>query len=208
MQAAPEDEKRFAGFLRQPNTGLFRLFAFRRQQQVVSVSDLKSGVRPGFNNYACMYSFSKKKHGHGLQGWVDPKLGLAELVLQDGIFVSGFMGESLGLLVKLGDVPLETVTEHTAGVAEMANIVPPVDYLEALSLSKRNAEGFQINKFEYRSFLPASVNTTYALRSTSNKRADVLIGFRVVRQDDDSVTILWRKLKSYRQPSWKRKPKP
>ena len=44
---------------------------------------------------------------------------------------------------------------------------------------------------------------TYALRSTSNKRADVLVGFRVVRvEENGSLTLIWRKLKVYPKPSW------
>jgi hypothetical protein len=54
--------------------------------------------------------------------------------------------------------------------------------------------------------LPALANTTYVLRSTSNKRADLLVAFRVVRiAPDGDVTILWRKLKTYPKPSWKRR---
>jgi len=205
LLVASEDEKRFAGFLSQPDTGLFRLFPLRRRKRIVSLSDLETGTRPGFNSYACMYSFSREKHGHGLHGWVaDPSLGWAELRLEDGVFVSGFMGESLGLLVRLGDVSLETVTLLTPGVVELASFAPPLDYSEAVTLRKRNAAGYEMNGFKYNSSLAASVNNTYALRSTAYKRADMLISFRVVRQDEGgSVSILWKKLKSYPRPSLK-----
>ena len=46
---------------------------------------------------------------------------------------------------------------------------------------------------------------TYALRSTSNKRTDILVSFRVVRvEENGSVTLIWRKLKAYPKPKWKR----
>ena len=56
------------------------------------------------------------------------------------------------------------------------------------------------------SSLPVAENMTYVLRSTSNKRADVLVGFRVVRvEENGSLTLIWRKLKVYPKPSWKRR---
>jgi hypothetical protein len=44
------------------------------------------------------------------------------------------------------------------------------------------------------------------MRSTSNKRADILVGFRVVRvEENGSLTLIWRKLKVYPKPKWKRR---
>jgi len=153
-----------------------------------------------------LYSFSKSKHGNGLNGFVDPRLGWAELKFGDGKFFTGFTGESLGVLVALGDVPLDVVTPQMAGVVGLANIIPPADYLEASALSRRNRAGFEMDRFSYGSSLPAVSNTTYVLRSTSNRRADLLIGFRVTRVEaDGSATILWRKLRNYPKPKWKRR---
>jgi hypothetical protein len=153
--------------------------------------------------YASLYSFSKEKHGNGLNGYVDPRLGWAELKLINGRFITGFTGEALGVLVALGDVPLDTVTPESFGVTGLTNITPPADYFEAASLSRRNRAGFDLERFRYGRSLPVAENMTYALRSTSNKRADVLVGFRVVRvEDNGSLTLIWRKLKVYPKPSW------
>jgi len=36
-----------------------------------------------------------------------------------------------------------------------------------------------------------------------SRRADQLIAFRVVRKDeDDGVTIIWKKIKEYPKPGW------
>jgi hypothetical protein len=206
LEASAADELKFAEFLRLPDTGLMRMFPPVRRR-VVSVTDLEDGFRPGFSAHASLYSFSKAKHGNCLQGYVDPRLGWAELRLLSGRFIAGFTGESLGVLVALGDVPLETITADTFGVTGLTNIIPPADYLEATSLSRRNRAGFEMERFRYGSSLPVVPDTTYVLRSTSNKRADLLVAFRVVRLDEgDGVTLLWRKLKSYPKPSWKRRP--
>ena len=204
LAPATEDERQFAEFLRLPDTGIIKMFPPGRRR-VISVADLATGRRPGFGFYASMYSFTKQKHGHGLHGYVDPRLGWAELRLVNGRFVTGFTGESLGVLVALGDVPLEEVTPDTYGVTGLTNIIPPADYFEAASLSRRNRAGFALEKFRYGSSLPAAQNMTYVLRSTSNKRADLLVGFRVVRVDDNgSLTLIWRKLKVYPKPGWRR----
>jgi hypothetical protein len=200
-----EDQQQFAEFLRLPDTGVIRMFPPGRRR-VISVADLATGRRPGFGGYASLYSFTKQKHGNGLHGYVDPRLGWAELRFWNGRFITGATGESLGVLVALGDVPLETVTSETYGVTGLANIVPPADYFEAASLSRRNRAGFALERFRYGSSLPVVENMTYVLRSTSNKRADLLVGFRVVRLDENgSVTLIWRKLKVYPKPAWKRR---
>jgi len=206
LEPSPADHERFASFLRSPDTGLVRLYPWRRWRRVISVDDLGDGRSPEFSAHASVYSFSKNRHGSALNGFVDPRLGWAELKLGDGRFFTGFTGESLGVLVSLGNTPIETVTPDTDGVTGLTNITPPADYLEASSLSRRNRGGFELDKFSYGSSLPAAQNTTYVLRTTSNKRADMLVTFRVVRVGaDGDVTILWRKLKSYPKPEWKRR---
>ena len=108
------------------------------------------------------------------------------------------------MLVALGDVPLETVTPESFGVTGLTNITPPADYFEAATLSRRNRAGFDLERFRYGSSLPVAENMTYVLRSTSNKRADLLVGFRVVRvEENGSLTLIWRKLKVYPKPAWK-----
>lgn len=205
LEPSDEDEQEFADFLREPDSGLIRMYPLGRRR-VVSLEDLASGRRPGFGAFASLYSFSKAKHGNCLHGYVDPRLGWAELRLINGRFITGFTGESLGVMVALGDVPLESVTPDTYGVTGLTNITPPTDYFEAANLSRRNRAGFALERFRYGSALPVAEKMTYVLRSTSNKRADVLVGFRVVRiEESGAVTVVWRKLKSYPKPSWKRR---
>ena len=205
LAPSPVLQEQFAEFLELPNTGLIRMYPPGRRR-VISVPDLATGRRPGFGRYASLYSFTKAKHGNGLNGYVDPRLGWAELLLINGRFITGFNGEALGVLVALGDVPLETVTPETDGVSGLTNITPPADYFEAVSLSRRNRAGFALDKFRYGSSLPVAENTTYVLRSTSNKRADLLVGFRVLRvEENGSLTLLWRRLKVYPKPKWKKR---
>ena len=185
LEASRSDQQRFASFLQQPDTGLIRIHPWGRRHRVVSIDELEDGRRPEFSLHASLYSFSKNKHGNGLNGFADPRLGWAELKFGDGKFFTGFTGESLGVLVALGDIPLDAVSPQMVGVEGLANIIPPADYLEASALSRRNRAGFEMDKFSYGSSLSAASNTTYVLRSTSNRRADLLIGFRVTRIEAD-----------------------
>lgn len=200
-----EDLQTFADALRQPASGLIKIFP-AGPRRVVSLDQLESGQRPGFVNFASIYSFTKTKHGHGLQGYVDPRFGWAELKLENGILISGFTGGSVGLLVNLGDVGLETVTAATSGAVEIADFKPPRDYPEERHYARTCGAGFRLNGVVYRTHLPAAVNNTFVLRTISNKRGDLLVGFRVIREHEDgSLTLLWRKLKINPKPSWKKK---
>ena len=205
LEPSERDLQESASVLHLPDTGLIRLYPWMRRRRVISVEDLVDGRTPDFGSHACLFSFSKSKYGNALNGFVDPRLGWAELKLVDGRFFTGFTGESLGVLVALGNKPLEMITPKSDGVTGLTNITPPADFIEASILSRRNRAGFQMDRFNYGSSLPVAASMTYVLRSTSNKRADILVGFRVLRMGTDgSVTILWRKLKSYPKPDWKR----
>ena len=205
-----EDEARFAELLARPDTGIVRLLPLSSNGPVVSAADPATYRRPRFNYFAATYSFSKRKHGHGLHGWYQhPFQGVVELKLSEAMFTTGVMEESVGSIVRLGDVRLgdvrlEDVTLQTEGVRHLGEMPVPADQLTAAALFDRNIRGFRLNGFSYGSIMPATLNTTYALRSTLNQRADVLVCFRVVRQTPGgSVTILWRKLKNYPRPSWR-----
>jgi hypothetical protein len=61
--------------------------------------------------------------------------------------------------------------------------------------------GVTIDGLTYQSRLPVIENSTYLLRSISYDHSDVLVAFRVVRRDQDgSVVIAWKLLKTYRVP--------
>jgi len=56
-----------------------------------------------------------------------------------------------------------------------------------------------INGQLYNTGLPIQVNSTYLLRATDRRSSDVLVAFRVVREDvDGSVTLAWKLLKEFK----------
>lgn len=207
LMVDPSDEARFAQFLAEPNTGIIRLLPLYPQDRVVSAAEPDSYYRPGFNYFAGTYSFSKRKHGNCLSGWqAFPTLGWAELRLKDGILSTAITVDSVGLIVRLGDVPIESVTVESAGASELDKFTPPTDHEAAKNIYANSLGGVKVGNLVYSSRIPANSNTTYVLRSTMRRRADVMIAFRIVRKESDgSVTLVWKKLKGYPKPSWKKK---
>lgn len=205
LAASRDDLQQYAGFLRQPNTGSLRLLSYFPTRRVVSANSPDIAWRPGFSSFASAYSFCKRKHGHGVNGQGNSNFGWSDLRLTPGRLYSAVMLESLGPMVQLGDVPLDEVTTHTAGVSELADLLAPVDPSGAAALAAKHRFGYRANGFSYGSQQRVVVNTTYVLRSMLNRRVDHLIAFRVVRQDEEGVTIVWKKLRDYPKPVWTKK---
>jgi hypothetical protein len=181
MAPSPNDLKKYSQFLAQPHTGLCRLLPRETYDGML--------LTRGGGAY---YSFITltNEYGYG-----------SEIGLERGMLGSMFAGADIGLLVSLGDFPLDTVDADQDGVRYLTEIVPPTKEPEARQWQRRAGGGFEANGFGYKSTLPAIVNGTYVVRSIQFNRADVLVAFRVVRQDEDgSVTLLWRTLKQFPTP--------
>jgi hypothetical protein len=104
-------------------------------------------------------------------------------------------------MVSLGVVPLEKVVADQDGVRYLAGIVAPALEPEARQWQRRAAAGFEADGFNYKSSLPAVLKSTYVVRSIEFNSADVLVAFRVVREDQDgSLTLLWKVLKQFPTP--------
>jgi hypothetical protein len=221
LAALPEDQLKFADFLKQSNTGLIRLIQQNDldSRYTVSANDLQSTlpIRGG----GAYYSFGKKSHSFG--PWSD-------IYLQENVLFTQVANLSIGLFTALGDVPLETVSLQNPGVDFLLKMPIPTDVTEASLLVKRHDKGFREGEFAYRSAVQVAPNMTYILRSIGYRRpdflmvipgtsvtfssanvyqgADVLIAFRVVRQEaDGTVTILWKRLKKASAPQLKREKK-
>jgi len=190
LAPAREDEVAFAEFLQQPETGLVRLLPRERW-------DYKLSIRGG----GAYYSFTRRAHEYGYG---------SDIELQQGNLSSGFAGFDYGLLVDLGDVPLEKISLETPGVRVLSEHVPPSAEAEIRAQQRRAGTGATIEGLTYKSHLPAKVNHTYALRSIQyhgEKGAgrDAIVAFRVVGRDaDGSVILLWKMLKQYSAPKHRR----
>src|SRR5262245_3734457 len=184
LAPAPEDLASHAEFLRQADTGVIRLLP----RESFGPNNQKLSLRGG----GCYFSFSRMTHEYGYG---------SDLELQLGNFSVGFAGTDFGFLVSLNNAALEPLSVDHHGLRYLATFVPPTNEPGAREQQQRAGQGFTENGFFYRDYLAATVGATYAVRSVSQERSDVLVAFRVLRQDTDgSLILLWKRLKWFSTP--------
>lgn len=192
LEPSIEDRQQYSTLLSQPGTGIFKLLVEERSTAngAVSVEELKD-KKPVLSLFGggSFYSFTKRKHD--LNDWVD-------IAIINGSLKSGLTGKSLGVMTIIGDVPLELIKPESYGVAHLAKLAPPTDFSAAAKQFAQNTTGYESEGMIYKSTMPIVLNQAYVLRSTLYQRGDLLIAFRIIRQDKDgALTIVWKKLNSY-----------
>jgi hypothetical protein len=181
LAPSAEDRAAFAEFLRQPGTGLCRLLPREKYQGKLLM-----------NGGGAYYSFVRQTNEYGYG---------SDVQLEQNQFGVGFAGADWGYLTKLGDVPIESVGVDHPALQFLLTLETPMHEPGAREQQRLSGTGIMINAATYASRVPALVNTTYALRSIDYYNSDVLVTFRVVRQDSDgSLTLLWKKLKEFPKP--------
>jgi hypothetical protein len=181
LAPSPEDVAAFAVFLSQPDTGMTRLMPRETY-------DGKLLTRGG----GAYYSFERRTNEYGLG---------TDIGLERGQLRVGFAGADFGFLTTLGDLAIDSITADQPGVSLLAEFKAPTAETEARAQARRASTGFEAGGFTYRSFLTAALNTTYAVRSINYQGSDVLVVFRITRQDvDGSLTLAWKKLRTYPVP--------
>jgi len=185
LEPAAEDRTVYAQFLQQADTGLIRLLPREKY-------DNKLTMRGG----GAYYSFSRLTHeyGHG-----------SDISLEQGSLSVGFAGANYGMIAKLGDVRLEDVTLENPIVQQLAQHKPPTAEPEARIEQRRTSEETYKKDAVYKRRVTAIAGNTYVLRSIDYDTSDVLVAFKIVRQDDDDSLILaWKMLKKYPTPRLER----
>ena len=157
LAPSSEDLATYQEFLRQPDTGMTRLMPREKY-------DKNMLTRGG----GAFYSFNRLTHDYG-KG--------SDILLEQGSLRAGFAGADFAFLGLLGDLPIEAVTEELPGVRYLASFKTPSAEPDAREQQRRTAVGFEAEGFAYRSFLPASLNKTYIVRSVSYSWSDLLVAF-------------------------------
>ncbi len=196
---------KFAEFLKQENTGLFKFLNDSKcsvNSNIISASeDCLKNKMPGAG---ASYSFRTNNYRI-------PQL--ADLSFAKNMFIT--VGQWMhGLLLDIGDIPLEKVTLQTAEVENLSKFQPASNIETAKEIDSKLNEGIKHEKIIYQRLLPARENTTYLLRSIAyrgvvsktaqgfvyneldyDKRKDILVAFRIVQTDSNgSIIILWKQL--------------
>ena len=188
LSPSDEDRAAFADLLKQPNTGLIRLLP-RESFDETPAKQGKLTIRGG----GAYYSFGRLTHEYGYG---------SDIQLQQNHLSVGFAGADYGIMTLIGEVPLESVTPELPPAAFLLAYNPPNEEA-AVRQEPRSfgAAGKLIDGVAYRNRLPVQVSATYLLRSISFGDSDVLVAFKVVRQDSDgSVIIAWKLLKKFPKP--------
>jgi hypothetical protein len=200
---------KYADFLRQPRTGLIKLFPDAGCEENANILRVDANCSDWIPNSA-FYSFREKEHTTDY---------LSDITYKNGFFVTdGILSQ--GILTALGDVPLESVSLAAGGMKFLIDYEPAVQVREALKQFIEIGRGLKDGDYEYRKAVRAAENTTYALRIIAyrgnfystyrgrvfdvlagDKRTDMILAFRVLRKDSDgSVTLLWKEVDRQKAP--------
>ncbi|MEW6130780.1 MAG: hypothetical protein AB1757_27370 [Acidobacteriota bacterium] len=186
LEPAKEDKAAFAEFLAQSDRGMFRLMPREKYRD-------KLLIREG----GAYYSFTRLVHEYG---------NGSDISLEQGRLQAGFLGAGFGFITMIGDVPLDEITLTHPAVEFLANFNAPTAEPQAREQQHISGTGIAVQGFNYSRYVGARVNRTYVLRSIDYHQSDVLVAFRVIRQDaDGSLTIIWKMLKDFPTPILERK---
>lgn len=134
------------------------------------------------------YSFARLTHEYGYG---------SDIELQQGHLSVGFAGADYGFIVDLGEVELNAMVRSLPMVQFLSEYKPPRGET-AIRVEAQRANNFEANGTTYKRRVPAIVGHTYALRSINFTSSDVLVAFKVVRQDSDgSLVVFWDLLQNF-----------
>ena len=196
IAVSAEDKDKFAGFLKHPRTGIFRLHDISNCHESNRVYNVEEPCPLHVAAKGSAYSFTERDYEFKL---------LADIFLEKDNFRIRKI-ETLSFLTDLGDLPLENLTLASSGIREMAEFVPSLDKKQVIAQAAIATRGFQVGKHIYKTSRPMKENSTYALRSITyrfenenisvkTKRLDIVVIFRVVRKyEDGSVLVVWKEL--------------
>ncbi len=203
-------------FLKQSDTGIFKLSAdstcATNTQVVVATESCLLKDIPGAGT---AYSFRVDSHRI---------LHLSDLALEKNVIRTGSLMQQ-GVMVKLGNIELDEVSQQTAGLKYLFEFKPVTTNQELQSIEEKLSKGIKSDGFTYSYGLYVEDKTTFALRSIAyrgkferavsgvkynemdyDKRKDIIVVFRVVEKDaNGDVTILWKEISQKKSPSFNEK---
>lgn len=118
------------------------------------------------------------------------------LALANAEFITSRSETDFGFIRDLGDVLLDKVAMTNAELQPLVRFRPPTDKASLAAEQKRFAESAQDPNFALKSHAPATVGHSYVLRGVDYGGMDLVIAFRVVREDTaHSLTLIMTELR-------------
>lgn len=136
------------------------------------------------------YSFYFKIHdwGHGSD------IGLEQNYLSVGLTGLGFMAD-------LGSVPLSEVSRGTQSVNSLINYQGVKSGEAYRDFGTLRSSGLKLDETLFKTRLQPTVGHTYVARSVTFDYYDILVAFKIHRQDTDgSLIIFWKQIEQFETP--------
>ncbi len=204
-------------FLKQPRTGIFRLFSDNNclSNGVVYIDGRCKNIFPG----TWLYSFRKKDYSDDV---------VFDLWLKDGALITdGFLSQ--GILVKLGNFSLDNVSLGSRGAKFLVDFKPAEKAAEVKKQYDQIGAGTASDGYIYSRSVEAKIGEIYLMRVIAygvqkkgldkvlnnaeyktklkfqtvdrDERKDVIIAFRIIRKEvDGNLTIVWKELDERKSP--------
>lgn len=203
------DLNTYAAFLKQPNTGLIKIFPDVGCEENAGIVRVDAECLRWIPNSG-FYSFRRKKY---------VSESLADIRYKDGFFISdGLLAQ--GIITALGNVPIENVSLANNELRFLTEYKPEPQNRDAAVQSRKITSGVKAGDYIYKNTWRAVENTTYAVRVIAYRgafyfpfqgrlfnlldgdaRKDIIVIFRVVRKNTDgSLTLLWKELDRKESP--------
>lgn len=210
------DVRAFSEFLSGKDSGLVKLVADQGCNKDLLVADSRPHCRK-YSMPGAASSFSFRIGSHWLRHLSD--------VTFDGAKFLTSMGElSNGILIDIGDVPLDKLDREERAYQTVKTFAAPVELQKASNFAALLETGIKDGEIVYKSSADAKTNSTYLLRSIAyrgdsmriiedvafnefefDSREDLLVAFRVTRLvPNESVTIAWQVLERKESPKLKK----
>lgn len=214
----PRDIERFRLFLSKEKTGIFKLFPnFDCVTAVlISVDDKCAAVVPESSDFSFRQAAYIDNNYHDIGYY------------HDRLVTNSFFAQ--GVLVSLGDVPVESASLTTPALRYLSDVKPVERPNEGREIARKFDLGVEVDGHSYGSAAKVEDNGTYAVRviayRIANKlpplslnltltemkflslaydtRDDIIVVFRVVGRDElGGLTIIWKELSRSAAPKIK-----
>jgi hypothetical protein len=197
LKVTNAEKVQFKDFLKNKHTGIIKLLNNPCSNSlVIDANDEKCSGKSDFT-FGSHYSFFAKVYFEKYQ-----HIDYATLSFVQGEFVVKNNSSLIQLLVDLGDRSISEIDEQTKDVINLSSF-PLYDKNEMKKFNK-SGDGYEFRGLKINNRQPVGLNRTFLLlshfetgfRSLVNSKKETLFVFKVVRQKDEVVTILWKQIYS------------
>lgn len=197
-----EDFETHKDFLKKSNRGLAKIFPDPKcsSEFVIDLANPQCAEALSMPGRGAYFSFRVERNF---------PFPYADIHFDDRNFKAGGKSE-LGIIADLGEVDIENLDLFSREIAFARAFKPAKTEAEIRAQEVQVNQGFAEKGFIYSSKAAAKVNHTYVVRTVAfrhneqffnDKRVDILVVFRVLKQDSDgAVTFIWRRLEKDGSP--------